>query len=150
MICQKWPVAQRLISRVNARTDINALAYLFNDDTVILPNLGGIQASPSQRNRHRKALLRLVFDSNNDGRLLIFLDPADLYFIKNFCAGSPSARLLEIDSDLTDHRLTNHAIALGLITSQSSQAAIRRLLTSLRDKVLLDQAQLNEASFDTH
>ena len=39
---------------------------------------------------------------------------------------------------------------MGLITSQSSQAAIRRLLTSLRDKVLLDQAQLNEASFDTH
>ena len=149
-IFQKWPVALCLVSRVKARTDINALAYLFNDDTVTLLNLGEIRASPSKRNRHRKALLRLVFDSNNDGRLLIFLGPADLYFIKNFCAGSPSARLLEIDSDLTDHRLTNHAIALGLITSQSSQAAIRRLLPSLLNKTLLDQAQLNEASFDTH
>ena len=91
-----------------------------------------------------------MFDSNHDDWLLIFFNPTDLYFIKNFCAKSPLARLLEIDCDLTDHHLTNHAIALGLITSQSSQAAIRRLLTSLRDKVLLDQAQLNEASFDTH
>ena len=150
VICQKWPVAQRLVSRVNARTDINALAYLFSEDTVILPNLGGIQASLSQRNRHRKALLRLVFDSNDDDRLLIYLDLAVIDFIKDFCAESPSARLLEIDCDLTDYYLTNHAIALGLITSQSSQAARRKLLPSLRDKILLDQAQLNEASFDTH
>ena len=94
MICQKWPVAQRLVSRVNARTDINALAYLFSEDTVILPNLGGIQASLSQRKRHRKALLRLVFDSNDDDRLLIYLDLAVIDFIKDFCAESPSARLL--------------------------------------------------------
>ena len=137
-ICQKWPVARRLASRVNARADINAPAYLFNDDTVILPNLGGIQARPSQRNRQRKALLSLVFDSNHDDWLLIFFNPTDLYFIKNFCAKSPLARLLEIDCDLTDYYLTNHAIASGLITSQSSQAAIRRLLPSLRDKILLD------------
>ena len=91
-----------------------------------------------------------MFDSNYDNRLLIFLDPPDLNFIKDFCVESPSARLLEIDCDLTDYYLTNHAIALGLITSQSSQAAIRRLLPSLRDKILLDQAQLNEASFYTH
>ena len=86
VICQKWPVAQRLVSRVNARTEINAPAYMLNDDTVILPNLGKIQASLSQRNRHRKAPFRLVFNNNYDDQLLICLDPIDLDFIKNFCA----------------------------------------------------------------
>ena len=71
VICQKWPMAQRLVSRVKARTDINTLAYLFDDDTIIL--------------------LRLVFDSNHDDRLLICLDPADFYLIKNFCAESAAA-----------------------------------------------------------
>ena len=70
-IFQKWPVALRLVSRVKARTDINTLAYLFDDDTIIL--------------------LRLVFDSNHDDRLLICLDLADFYLIKNFCAESAAA-----------------------------------------------------------
>ncbi len=150
VICQRWQVAQRLVSRVNELTDINALAYLFNDQTVPLPDLGGIQASLSKRNRHRKALLRLVFDSNQCNRLMICIDPEDIDFIKDFCAESPSTRLLQIDCALNDRYLTEHAMSLGLITAHSPQGAIRRLLPNLRDKILLERTQLVQAGFDNH
>ena len=71
VICQRRQVAQRLVSQINRLTDINAFAYLFNDPTVTLPDLGGIEDSLSKRNRHRKALLRLVFDSTHANRMMI-------------------------------------------------------------------------------
>ena len=150
VICQGRQVAQRLVSQINRLTDINALAYLFNDPTVILPDLGGIQDSLSKRNRHRKALLRLVFDSTHANRLMICIDPEDIDLIKDFCVESPSTRLLQIDCELTDRYLTDHAIALDLIAAKSPQGAVRRLLPRLRAKILQDRAHLELAGFDNH
>ena len=150
VICQRRHVAQRLVSQINRLTDINAFAYLFNDLTVTLPDLGGIEDSLSKRNRHRKALLRLVFDSTHANRMMICLDPEDIDLIKDFCAESPSTRLLQIDCELTDRYLTDHAIALDLIAAKSPQGAVRRLLPRLRAKILQDRAILELAGFDNH
>ena len=150
VICQRRHVAQRLVSQINRLTDINAFAYLFNDPTVTLPDLGGIEDSLSKRNRHRKALLRLVFDSTHANRMMICIDPEDIDLIKDFCAESPSTRLLQIDCELTDRYLTDHAIALDLIAAKSPQGAVRRLLPRLRAKILQDRAILELAGFDNH
>ena len=57
---------------------------------------------------------------------------------------------MQIDCELTDRYLTDHAIALDLIAAKSPQGAVRRLLPRLRAKILQDRAILELAGFDNH
>jgi hypothetical protein len=62
--CKKWHVAKRLVERDPAQTGIcRRCDYLFNEEaTTPLPDLGGIQTTLEKRTRHRRALVRMLFD----------------------------------------------------------------------------------------
>ena len=71
-----------------------------------LLNFGSIETTLSQRNRHRKALIRFLHDSYQVTQLLICIDPAEFEYIQDFCADTASIRLLEINPDLSNLALT--------------------------------------------
>jgi len=73
---QKNAIAERLIARLSTLPNLKTLGYLFDEITMQLPDLGGIETTLSQRNRHRKALIRFLYDSYQVTQLLICIDPA--------------------------------------------------------------------------
>ncbi len=78
MVCKKWHVAKRLLDRIRQVTNVPAIEYLFNEEDTALPDLGGIQTTLEKRTRHRRALMRMLFDYYETDRLIVCMDPATL------------------------------------------------------------------------
>ena len=109
--CKKWHVAKRLVERVRAVTNLPAIDYLFNEAARRLPDLGGIQSNLEKRTRHRRALVRMLFDYWQTDRLIFCIDPASTELMQDFYNDRAKVRLLEIDCDFTDDYLVGHARA---------------------------------------
>ena len=73
--CKKWHVAKRLVERVRGLTGAPAVDYLFNEQATALPDLGGIQTTIDKRMRHRRALVRMLFDHWQTDKLILCVDP---------------------------------------------------------------------------
>ena len=89
--CKKWHVAKRLVDRVRGVTGLPAVDYLFNEEATALPDLGGIQTTLEKRTRHRRALVRMLFEYWQTDRLILCVDPgqhrADPGFLQRPRAG---------------------------------------------------------------
>jgi hypothetical protein len=103
---QKNAIAERLIARLSTLPNLKILGYLFDKIAMQLPDLGGIETTLSQRNRHRAPLIKFLYDSYQVTQLLICIDPAEFECIQDFCADTASTRLLEINPDLSNLALT--------------------------------------------
>ncbi|MGB7320921.1 MAG: DUF5928 domain-containing protein, partial [Albidovulum sp.] len=97
VVCKKWHVAKRLAKLAGQTADIPAVEYLFDEDAVSLPDLGGIQTNLEKRTRHRRALMRMLFEYHNTDRIVVCMDPANLDLMRDFCSDRSTTRLLEID-----------------------------------------------------
>ena len=106
VLCKKNAIAERLIARLSALPNLKTLGYLFDKIAMQLPDLGGIETTLSQRNRHRAALIKFLYDSYQVTQLLICIDPAEFECIQDFCTDTASTRLLEINPDLSNLALT--------------------------------------------
>ncbi len=60
------------------------VAYLFDEEATPLPDLGGIQTTLGKRTRHRRALMRMLFDYYETDRLMILLDPNNMDLLRDF------------------------------------------------------------------
>lgn len=147
VICKKWHVAKRLVGRLRKRVDIPAVDYLFHEDAAGLPDLGGIQTSLDKRTRHRRALLRMLYDYFGSNRLIICLDPAALELIEDFCADRSITTLLEIDCAIDDAYLKGHALRTGLASDHTGAEAMDRLLPTVRNAVAMEVDKLRDAGF---
>ena len=85
IVCKKWHVAKRLLYRIRQVTNVPVIEYLFNEESTHLPDLGGIQSSLSKRTRHRRALMRMLFDYYEADRLIVCMDPGNLDLLQDFC-----------------------------------------------------------------
>ena len=94
--CKKWHVAKRLVDRVRGVTQIPAVDYLFNEEAAALPDLGGIQSSIGKRMRHRRALVRMLFEHWRTDRLVLCVDPGSIELIQDFRHDRSRLRVLEI------------------------------------------------------
>ena len=99
---KKWHVAKRLVDRVRQVTNTPAVDYLFNEATTPLPDLGGIQTTLEKRTRHRRALVRMLFDYWQTDVLLICIDPANTDLMQDFYNDKARVRLLEIACEFSD------------------------------------------------
>ncbi len=113
-MCKKWHVAKRLVDRIRHMTNIPCIEYLFNEEATVLPDLGGIQSTMGKRHRHRRALMRMLFDYYDTDRLIICLDPSNLDLLHDFCADRSVTRLLEVDCNFSDEYLIGHSMRVGL------------------------------------
>lgn len=150
IVCKKWHVAKRLLDKVRQETDIASIAYLFNEESTPLPDLGGIQGTLGKRTRHRRALMRMLFDYYDTNRLVICLDPSSLDLLHDFFGDRSVTRLLEIECAFPDDYLIGHAMRIGLAGAQTPQETIQRLLPTIRQDIVLESDRIRDANFENH
>lgn len=148
--CKKWHVGKRLIEAVQHVTNTPALEYIFDEESSSLPDLGGIQTSLTKRGRHRRALMRMLFEAYGTDRLVFCLDPAGFDPIHDFYADRCRARLLEIDCSFSDEYLAGHALRVGLVGEATPQTQVDRLLPTLRQDIAYETDRLRDAEFPRH
>ncbi|MBP9950607.1 MAG: glycosyl transferase [Cypionkella sp.] len=145
--CKKWHVAKRLVERVRQVTGLPALEYLFNEASTPLPDLGGIQSTLEKRTRHRRALMRMLFDYWQTDKLIVCIDPANVDLMQDFYNDKAKVRLLEIECDFSDDYLIGHAKRVGLAGDRTPQETIDRLLPTIRYDVRFESDRLRDAGF---
>jgi hypothetical protein len=150
VVCKKWHVARRFADEVSSVSNLPAIDYLFDQEDVPLPDLGGIERSLAKRNRHRRALLRLLYDTLGTDRLLVCLDPRNLDILREVHDDPVATRTLEIDCRMTDVYLEGHARRIGLLRESSGPDTVARLLPTLRNTVLAEAEALRDARFPSY
>jgi hypothetical protein len=148
--CKKWHVAKRLLEGVRQHSNVPAVAYLFNEENTDLPDLGGAEDSLAKRTRHRRALMRMLFEHHERNQLLICLDTANLDLIQDFYSDRSQTRLLEVDCNFSDEYLIGHARRVGLAGDQTAQDVVERLLPTIRNDVAFESDQIRDAGFANH
>ncbi|WP_309663650.1 DUF5928 domain-containing protein [Tabrizicola sp.] len=142
--CKKWHVAKRLVDRVRSVTNLPAIDYLFNEAGTQLPDLGGIQTTLEKRMRHRRALVRMLFDYWQTDRLVFCIDPANTDLMQDFYKDRAKVRLLEIECDFSDDYLIGHAKRVGLAGERTPQETINRLLPTIRYDVTFESERIRD------
>jgi len=148
--CKKWHVAKRLVGSIKHHTNIPAIDYLFNEEDTLLPDLGGIQTTLAKRTRHRRALMRMLFDYYETDRLIICLDTANLDLMQDFFNDRSTTRLLEVECAFTDSYLTGHARRVGLAGEETSAETLAQLLPTIRYDVVYESDRMRDAGFANH
>jgi hypothetical protein len=148
--CKKWHVAKRLVERVRQQTGLPAVHYVFNEEATPLPDLGGIQSSIEKRMRHRRALVRMLFEEWGGDRLVLCVDPGSIELIQDFRQDRSRMRLLEIECDFSDDYLIGHARRVGLASPQTSAAAMEKLLPTIRYDVKFESDRLRDLDLSGH
>jgi hypothetical protein len=147
VVCKKWHVAKRLLERIRQVLNIPAIDYLFNEESTPLPDLGGIQATLSKRTRHRRALMRMLFDYYETDRLIVCIDPANIDLLNDFCGDRAKTRVLEIECRFSDDYLIGHAMRVGLAGENSPRETLERLLPTIRNDITFEADRIREADF---
>ena len=148
--CKKWHVAKRLLGSIKHHTNIPAISYLFNEEHTELPDLGGIQATLGKRTRHRRALMRMLFDYYESDRLIICLDTASIELMQDFFSDRSTTRLLEIECNMSDEYLIGHAKRVGLAGDQTPPEALAQLLPTIRQDVIFESDRIMDGNFANH
>ncbi|MBD3664858.1 DUF5928 domain-containing protein [Sulfitobacter aestuariivivens] len=147
VICKKWHVAKRVLERIRQVTNVPAIEYLFNEEDTPLPDLGGIQSSLEKRTRHRRALMRMLFDYFETDRLIVCMDPSNLDLLNDFASDRSTTRMLEIECQFSDDYLTGHAMRVGLAGDQTSDDTLDRLLPTIRNDMVHESDAIRDADF---
>ena len=147
VVCKKWHVTKRLLERIRQLTNVPSIEYLFNEEGTPLPDLGGIQATLEKRTRHRRALMRMLFEYFETDRLIVCMDPSNLDLMHDFYSDRSTTRMLEIECQFTDEYLIGHAHRVGLAGERTSQATLERLLPTIRNDMAYEADRIRDAGF---
>ncbi len=150
VVCKKWHVAKRVLERIRQTTNVPAIEYLFNEEETPLPDLGGIQKTLGKRTRHRRALMRMLFDYFETDRLIVCMDPGNIELLNDFASDRSVTRLLEIECQFSDDYLVGHAMRVGLAGEQTSQETLERLLPTIRNDMVFESDRIRDAQFENY
>ncbi|HMQ40126.1 MAG TPA: DUF5928 domain-containing protein [Paracoccus sp. (in: a-proteobacteria)] len=146
IVAKKWHVAKRLTAAIRRHTDIPAVDYLFNERDAGLPDLGGAETSVAKRERHRRALIRILMTEFDDSRLVICIDPSAFYLINDLAGDKAEARVLLIETDFDDDYLRGHLGRVGLANASTPPEVLDRLLPAVRGDLLQEAERLRETN----
>ena len=147
LICKKWHVAKRMARRASETLGIRSLAFLFDEMGDETPDLGGIQSTLGKRNRHRRALMRMLFEYHQTDRLILCLDPANYDLLADFYADSATITTLQLQCDFDDDYLEGHASRVGLVGDKTPRETVDRLMPTLRYDFAYEGDRIREADF---
>lgn len=150
LACKKWHVAKRLLQAIRATTDLQGVGYLFDEFDAGLPDLGGIENSMEKRGRHRRAVMRLIYDHYRTDRLLVCIDTSRLELLRDFHSDRCQTRLLEIECDFSDEYLAGHARRTGLASEKTMPGVMARLIPTIRREFATDSEAIRDAGFPNH
>mmetsp|Transcript_28443 Transcript_28443/g.53205 ORF Transcript_28443/g.53205 Transcript_28443/m.53205 type:complete len:526 (-) Transcript_28443:3944-5521(-) len=148
IICKKWHVAKRLLERIRQVTNVPSMEYLFNEEHTPLPDLGGIQKTLGKRTRHRRALMRMLFDYYETDQLIVCMDPGAIDLLQDFAGDRSITRMLEIQCEFSDDYLIGHAMRVGLAGEQTSTETLERLLPTIRNDMTFESDRIRDAEFE--
>ena len=147
MVAKKWHVAKRLTDRLRALTDIPAVDYLFNEHDANLPDTGGIANTLAKRERHRKALIKLLFDQFESDRLVLCADPSALSLITDLVNYRAEVRVLFLDCAFDDDYVRGHMSRVGLVSETAPDEVFNRLLSIVKSDLEHEAERLRESEF---
>lgn len=130
--CKKWHVGQRLAEAIAAVGGPEGHGYVFDDNGLTFPQLGGFGSTLSKRLAHRRAFLKLLAQIGETDRLTICVDPANLEAIRDLASDGCTLHVLQVDCAFDDNWLIGHADRVGLEGSRLGEKARRELVTALR------------------
>ncbi len=142
LACKKWHVAKRLAEALRGQTGLPVIDYLFSEEATRLPDLGGAERTLAKRNRHRRSLLRRLFDHSGGDRLAICVDPAEFELIRDLYADEAEVRLLLIDCAFSDTYLSGHARRVGLAGQGTTDETMAALLPTVRFDVTFERDRI--------
>jgi len=148
LVCHDRTLGAALERASGTQTGLPPLGYVFDDEDCALPALGGIGSSLSKRARHRRALMRMLFDHHGTDRLMICIDPGNFDVIRDFASDSTTTRILAVESELSDAYLSRVAIARGFASPRTPPEVMARLTAPLRQAARDETDRLREAGFD--
>ena len=147
VICKKWHVAKRLLRAVKAATGLPGVEFLFDEDGAELPDLGGIQSTREKRTRHRRAMMRMLYEYYENNRLLICLDPNNMDLLKDFYSDRCTTKILEIDCSYDRDYLVGHALRTGLAGENSTEDTLEQLVPTIRQDFAYESDALRDENF---
>lgn len=147
VVCKKWHVAKRLVDRIEQVLGIKGVHYLFNEAESPLPALGGIETTLAKRTRHRRALVRMLFDYWKTDRMVVCLDPSNLDLMQDFASDKALVRILELECDFDDEYLTGHALRVGLAGEGTPTETMSRILPTVRYDFRFESDRIRDAGF---
>ena len=115
-----------------------------------MPDLGGIETTLEKRTRHRRALLRLLYEYHGTDRMVICLDPGAFDLLQDFCTDRAVTRLLEIDCAFSDDYLIGHARRVGLAGASTPRETLERLLPTVRYDIRFESDRIRDGDFAGH
>ncbi|MBB3712687.1 hypothetical protein FHS00_002282 [Limimaricola variabilis] len=148
VVAHKRELAKRLVGSIKHHTSMAALDYLFDEEDCPLPDLGGLERGLEKRGRHRRALLRVLYEVLGVERMVICVDPGRLELIRDLSGDRATVRLLEIEAALDDQQLRRHAMRTGL--AGESESGLDLLIPTLRQHLEAEIRNLREAGFAGH
>ncbi len=148
IVCKKWHVAKRLAQQAETTLGIKTLDYVFDELGSKSPDLGGIEANLSKRHGHRRAFIRMIFDTENTDRLIFCADPGSYNLISEFYGDNARIGTLLIDCDFDDSYLEGHAQRISLATDETPKEALVHLLPTLRYDIQFEADQVRDAEHD--
>ena len=150
IVCKKWHVAKRLLAKIKQTTNIPAIEFLFQEEDTELPDLGGIEGSVEKRHRHRRAMLRMMFDSFQTNRMIICMDSEGIELLKDFYSDRSTTRALEIQCEYSEDYLKGHAQRIGLVGERSTQETYDRVIPTIRRGIDDESDAIRDARFDNY
>ena len=147
LVCKKWHVAKRLAAAIRQEIGIPSVEFLFDEEGTDLPDLGGVQTSLEKRNRHRRALIRLLFDHYGSDQLVICLDPKNFELMQDLSQDRATVKILEIACEFSDDYLEGHAKRVGLAHDDSPEQTVTALIPTLHNDVAFESERIRDAAF---
>ena len=145
--CKKWHVAKRLLEVLARHSNVPSVGYLFDEADTPLPEMGGVETSLAKRARHRRALMRMLYDHFESDRMVICVDPGNIEILQDFHADRSETKLLEIECAFSNEYLVGHAVRMGLLAKDAAPGTIARILPTVRNDVLTETDRLRDARF---
>ncbi len=150
IVCKKWHVAKRLLDQIKQRVDIAGVEYLFEEEGTPLPDLGGIQSSLDKRARHRRVLVRMLYEVYETDKMILCMDPSNLDLLQDFMSDRSTTRVLEIDCSFSDEYLAGHAKRTGLAGDHTTDEQLERLVPTLRNDLHHELDRIRDKEYENY
>ncbi|MDO5529339.1 MAG: DUF5928 domain-containing protein [Paracoccus sp. (in: a-proteobacteria)] len=148
VITKKWHVAKRLTAAIRTHTDIPAVDFLFNETEANLPDMGGVEKTVQKRERHRRALIRMLFTEFGSTQLVLCVDPSALALLHDLTGDNARARMLFIEAGFDDDYIRGHIARVGLAGEATAEDVVTRLLPVVRADLDHEAERLRDSGFE--
>jgi hypothetical protein len=147
IVAKKWHIAKRLTAAIRYHTDIPAVDYVFNEEEANLPEMGGVESSLGKRERHRRALVKLMFEQLDASQMAFCVDPSALNLVSDFDSDRSEVRVLFVASKFDDDYVRGHMVRVGLVADDAPSEQVDSLLSVVRSDLEHEADRLKEAGF---